>query len=72
MVCHQENATYQVFEKDPVKYVNYEDAVYKALVDAQGMFLARLSPCLQYLSPLRLRLFAKLSSTLLYCRRGRS
>jgi hypothetical protein len=30
-----ENATYQVFEKDPVKYVNYEEAVYQALVDRQ-------------------------------------
>jgi protein arginine N-methyltransferase 5 len=28
-----ENATYQVFEKDPVKYVQYEEAVYKALME---------------------------------------
>ena len=26
-----ENATYQVFEKDPVKYVQYEEAVFRAL-----------------------------------------
>jgi protein arginine N-methyltransferase 5 len=28
-----ENATYQVFEKDPVKYVQYEEAVYQALME---------------------------------------
>ena len=37
-----ENATYQVFEKDPVKYVQYEEAVYQALTDRDtGM----VNPC---------------------------
>ena len=27
---------YQVFEKDPVKYVNYEEAVYLALLDLRA------------------------------------
>lgn len=28
-----ENQTYEVFEKDPIKYQQYEKAVYKALMD---------------------------------------
>ncbi|KAJ9072975.1 hypothetical protein DSO57_1021457 [Entomophthora muscae] len=33
LMDHLESATYEVFEKDPVKYQLYEQAVYKALVD---------------------------------------
>ena len=28
-----ESSTYEVFEKDPVKYSQYQAAIYKALVD---------------------------------------
>ncbi|PBL03690.1 PRMT5-domain-containing protein [Armillaria gallica] len=28
-----QNATYETFEQDPVKYANYEEAIYRALVD---------------------------------------
>lgn len=28
-----ESATYEVFERDPVKYQQYEDAIYKAIID---------------------------------------
>lgn len=28
-----ESATYQVFETDPIKYRQYEEAVYRALID---------------------------------------
>ena len=28
-----ESSTYEVFEKDPIKYSQYETAVYKALLD---------------------------------------
>ena len=28
-----ESATYEVFEKDPIKYSQYEQAVYQALLD---------------------------------------
>ena len=28
-----ESATYEVFEKDPVKYTLYENAIYSALID---------------------------------------
>ena len=27
------SGTYQTFEQDPIKYRNYEEAIYKALVD---------------------------------------
>jgi len=30
---HLESGTYEVFEKDPVKYVLYEDAIYRAISD---------------------------------------
>lgn len=32
-----ESQTYEVFERDPVKYVNYEKAVYLALLDLQKL-----------------------------------
>ena len=28
-----ESSTYEVFEKDPVKYSQYEKAIYQALID---------------------------------------
>lgn len=28
-----ESGTYEVFEKDPIKYSQYQNAIYKALVD---------------------------------------
>ena len=37
-----ENATYQVFEKDPVKYVQYEEAVYRALTER---YAEKQDPC---------------------------
>ncbi|KAF9046951.1 PRMT5-domain-containing protein [Hymenopellis radicata] len=30
-----QNATYETFEQDPVKYAHYEEAIYRALVDRQ-------------------------------------
>mmetsp|Transcript_8108 Transcript_8108/g.27202 ORF Transcript_8108/g.27202 Transcript_8108/m.27202 type:complete len:505 (+) Transcript_8108:292-1806(+) len=39
-----ESQTYEVFEKDPVKYVNYEQAVYLALIDLQANFGFRQDP----------------------------
>jgi protein arginine N-methyltransferase 5 len=38
-----ENATYQVFEKDPVKYVQYEEAVFQALRDR---YMDKEQPCI--------------------------
>ncbi|KAG7451125.1 PRMT5-domain-containing protein [Guyanagaster necrorhizus] len=32
-----QNATYETFEQDPVKYANYEEAIYRALVDRAAM-----------------------------------
>lgn len=37
--CLQDNlesGTYEVFEKDTIKYVQYEEAVYRALMDRGG------------------------------------
>jgi protein arginine N-methyltransferase 5 len=28
-----ESRTYEIFEKDPIKYVQYEKAIYQALID---------------------------------------
>jgi protein arginine N-methyltransferase 5 len=41
-----QSITYQTFEKDPVKYKNYEEAIYHALMDwpeRDRMFVPRLS-----------------------------
>ena len=33
---HLESATYEAFEMDPVKYQQYEKAIYEALMDRPG------------------------------------
>ncbi len=49
-----QNATYETFEQDPVKYANYEEAIYRALVDRVGMdhlyFFFQQSVCQTYIS----------------------
>jgi protein arginine N-methyltransferase 5 len=41
-----ESSTYEVFERDPVKYAQYEKAVYQALLDRVPAAMSTSSPLL--------------------------